>query len=272
MVDLREKNILITGGSLGIGFACAQECLRAGGRIVICARDAAQVEIAVQELERIGAGNVAGIAANVTNAASLGAALDLVESRFGAITSLVHAAAVQGPIGEITAVDPDEWLNAIRINLFGTFLAVRQTSERMKARGGRIVVFSGGGAAAPFPNYTAYACSKTGVVRFAETAAQELASYGIEINALSPGLVATRMLAQTLAAGQSPKVAPVSASVGAEAAAFLLSDAAAGITGKLLAAPHDGWRDWPKHLDELRDRDIFTLRRIVPRDRGLDWQ
>ena len=272
MVDLREKNILITGGSLGLGFACAQECLRAGGKIVIYARDPAHVEAAVQKLEPLGTGNIAGVAGDVTSLQGLDAALDMLESRFGAITSLVHAAAVQGPIGEITTVDPDEWLNAIRINLFGTFLAVRQTCARMKARGGRIVLFSGGGAAAPFPNYTAYACSKTGVVRFAETVAQEMAPYGIEINALAPGLVATRMLAQTLAAGQTPKSQPVPASVGAEAAAFLLSDAAAGITGKLLAARHDGWRDWPEHVNELRDRDIFTLRRIVPRDRGLNWQ
>ena len=112
----------------------------------------------------------------MTSLQGLDAALDMLESRFGAVTSLVHAAAVQGPIGEITTVDPDEWLNAIRINLFGTFLAVRQTCARMKARGGRIVLFSGGGAAAPFPNYTAYACSKTGVVRFAETARRKSGS------------------------------------------------------------------------------------------------
>jgi hypothetical protein len=64
----------------------------------------------------------------------------------------------------------------------------------------------------------------------------------------------------------------VPASVGAECAAFLVSDAAKGITGKFVAAPYDDYRDWPQHLRELHSSDIFTLRRILPKDRGMNWQ
>jgi 3-oxoacyl-[acyl-carrier protein] reductase len=142
----------------------------------------------------------------------------------------------------------------------------------MKKSGGRIMLFSGGGASAPLPDFTAYACSKAAVVRLVETVAREMTQYRIEINCLAPGLVATRMAAQAAAAGRAPNVEPVPASLGAEAAAFLISDLAAGISGKFVAAPYDEWRDWPAHLPELHDSDIFTLRRILPRDRGMNWQ
>ncbi|HSP45435.1 MAG TPA: SDR family NAD(P)-dependent oxidoreductase, partial [Chthoniobacterales bacterium] len=148
-VNLSGKNILVTGGSLGLGFATAQACLKAGARVVICARGEPDVRAAVNELKK--AGNVDGIRADVTSTRDIEAALDLVESRFGPLTSLVHAAAVPGPIGEFTGVKPDEWLETVRINLFGTFLTARQSCIRMKPRGGRIVLFSGGGAAGPLP-------------------------------------------------------------------------------------------------------------------------
>jgi NAD(P)-dependent dehydrogenase (short-subunit alcohol dehydrogenase family) len=271
-LDLSAKNILITGGSLGLGFATAEACLRAGGRVVICARDRSNLEDALTKLKLLACHNVEAIAADVTSIKQIEGALDLLESRFGPVTSLVHAAAVQGPIGEITAVDPNEWLETVRVDLFGSFLAVRQTCARMKKSGGRIMLFSGGGASAPLPDFTAYACSKAAVVRLVETVAREMTQYRIEINCLAPGLVATRMAAQAAAAGRAPNVEPVPASLGAEAAAFLISDLAAGISGKFVAAPYDEWRDWPAHLPELHDSDIFTLRRILPRDRGMNWQ
>jgi NAD(P)-dependent dehydrogenase (short-subunit alcohol dehydrogenase family) len=153
------------------------------------------------------------------------------------------------------------------------------------SEGGRIVVFSGGGASGPFPNYTAYACSKVAVVRLIETAALEMAPYGIEINCLAPGFVLTRMHKQTIEAGAMTVGAdyfertqseiqrggtPIE--VAARAALFLASDRSSGITGKLVSARHDGWREWPDHISELQTNDIFTLRRILPKDRGMDWQ
>ncbi len=145
-------------------------------------------------------------------------------------------------------------------------------------------MFSGGGASGPFPNYSAYACSKVAVVRLTETIAQELAPE-IEVNCLAPGFVLTRIHRQTLEAGSRAgqeffektktlleEGGGVPATVAAEACAFLVSDAAKGITGKFVAAAYDDYRAWPLHLEELRDSDLFTLRRTLPRDRGLDWQ
>ncbi len=284
-INLSSKNILITGGSLGIGYATAETCLQAGGRVVICARNCSDIEVAVSRLKEQGYENIVGIPADVTQKQQLEAALDTVESHFGPISAVIHAAGVLGPIGNITKVDPEAWLDTIRINLFGTFLVARQSCLRLqKNGGGRIVLFSGGGAAYTFPNYTAYACSKVGVVRFTETIAQEMAAHNIEVNCVAPGFVITRLHQQTLAAGELAgkeylertkaeiEKGGVPASVGANAAAFLLSDRAKGITGKFVAAPYDGYQDWPKHLEELKSTDIFTLRRVLPKERGMDWQ
>jgi NAD(P)-dependent dehydrogenase (short-subunit alcohol dehydrogenase family) len=202
------------------------------------------------------------------------------------IGGLIHAAGVIAPVGGILDVDPAAWWETVKINLFGTFLVVRDAAARMRASGGgRIVVLSGGGASNPFPNFTAYAAGKVAVVRFVETAAIEFAPFGVEINALAPGFVATRMHAETLAAGpaaagpdffertkQELERGGVSPDVGAKAAAFLLSGAAQGITGKFIAAQWDGYEGWPDHLEELRGSDLFTLRRVMPKDRGLPWQ
>ncbi len=283
-IDLTGRNILVTGGSRGIGRAAATISLRSGARVVICARTSSDVEATVQELREAGLRQVRGLAADVTDAGDLDAALDMVEDHFGPVHGLVHAAAVLGPIGLATELDPGKWFDALRINLFGTFLAVRQSARRMViSGGGRIVLFSGGGAATPFPRYTSYACAKTSVVRLTETLAEELGPLGIEINCVAPGFVATQIHNDTLDAGDAAGCkylertkallaeGGVSPEVGGSAAAFMISDAANGVTGKFVAAPHDSWLEWPRHLRDLQTTDIFTLRRILPTDRGMGW-
>lgn len=284
-LDLSNKNILITGGSMGLGYAAAEACLQANGRVVICARNQDDLDAAVSRLKANGHQNITGITADVTKQEEIETALNEVESQFGTLNAVIHSAGIYGPIGPITEVNPQEWLDVMQINLFGTFLVVRQTCLRLqKNGGGRIALFSGGGAATPFPNYTGYACSKVGVVRLTETIALEMASHNIEVNCIAPGFVITRLHQQTLAAGNLAgekfldatkaqiEKGGVPASVGGSAAAFLISDRANGITGKFVAAPYDGWKDWPEHLEELKSTDIFTLRRIMPKERGMDWQ
>jgi NAD(P)-dependent dehydrogenase (short-subunit alcohol dehydrogenase family) len=284
-VDLTGRNVLITGGSRGIGYATAAACLRAGARVTIAARTAMTVQDAVDRLRGQELGDVEGVCCDVSDLVGVDAAIAHAESSFGRIHGLVHAAAVLSPIGPVIDVEPEEWLDTVRVNLFGTFLVVRQVARHMVQHGGgRMVCLSGGGASGPFPNFTAYASSKVAVVRFCETVAAELAPLGVEVNCLAPGFVATRMHEQTLIAGEragreyleSTKAqldsGGVPSEVAADAAAFLLSEGAAGITAKFVSAPHDDVRNWPEHLPELEGSDLFTLRRVLPRDRSRDWQ
>lgn len=283
--NLTGKRIVVTGGSMGIGLACTETCLEGGAQVLICARTEEPLSQALRSLQEKGFTKVAAIVTDVTVEEQVEATFQAAVTQFGGLDGVIHCAGVYGPIGPVTEVEPAAWLETIRINLFGTFLVARQACRLMKGRGGgRLVLFSGGGAATPFPNFTAYACGKAAVVRFTETLAQEMQPFNIQVNCVAPGFVVTRLHQETLAAGDRAGTAfleqtkrqiesgGVSATIGAGAAAFLLSDEAKGITGKFLAAPYDGWADWPKHLEQLQRTDIFTLRRIVPKDRGMDWQ
>jgi 3-oxoacyl-[acyl-carrier protein] reductase len=134
------------------------------------------------------------------------------------------------------------------------------------------------------PRISAYAASKAAVVRFAETLAEEARNDNIFVNAIAPGALNTRLLDEVLEAGPE-KVgqdfynravkqkehggAPIER--GADLAVFLASSASDGITGKLISAIWDPWETLPNHLAALSQTDIYTLRRIVPKDRGQDW-
>ena len=148
---------------------------------------------------------------------------------------------------------------------------------------GKIVQLSGGGATNPLPGLSAYAASKAAVVRFAETLAEELREHHVDVNAVAPGALNTRMLDEVLAAGpervgqafyeralEQQRSGGVPLERGAELAVWLASAASDGVTGKLLSAVWDPWRELPRHLEDLAS-DVYTLRRIVPGDRGLGW-
>jgi NAD(P)-dependent dehydrogenase (short-subunit alcohol dehydrogenase family) len=283
--ELDGRTVLVTGGSMGIGYACAFEVLARGARVVIAARGTTAMNDAVDRLGASAPGRVIGVSADVSVPESVDRLLERVKS-VGSLAGVIHAAGTYGPIGPIHLSDPTSWFDAVRTNLFGTMLITRAACGLMRETGlpGSIVLLAGGGAASPFPNYSAYASSKVAVVRLAETVALEVAELGIRVNALAPGFVATRLHQETMEAGTDRAGAfyettkarlaqgAVAPEVAAKAAAFLLSDRARSITGRFLAAPYDEIERLPEHLEELRDSDLFTLRRIVPRDRGLDWQ
>jgi 3-oxoacyl-[acyl-carrier protein] reductase len=176
-------------------------------------------------------------------------------------------------------------MQAIQINLFGSVLMCRAVLPWLKKqRSGKIIQLSGGGATNPMPNISAYAVSKAAIIRFAETIAEEVRDYNIDVNAIAPGALNTRMLDEVLAAGPE-KVGQAfyekslkqreSGGAGlikaAELAVFLASAASNGITGKLISAMWDDWEHWPEHLEELNKSDAYTLRRITGRDRGITW-
>ena len=115
---------------------------------------------------------------------------------------LVNNAGIYGPKGLVEEVAWDEWEQAVRVNLFGSVLCCRAVLPHFRANGyGKIIQLSGGGATSPLPRLSAYAASKAAIVRFAETLAEELAGTGIDVNAIAPGALNTRLLEQVLEAG-----------------------------------------------------------------------
>ncbi|HVU49809.1 MAG TPA: SDR family oxidoreductase [Polyangia bacterium] len=286
-MKLAGRKILVTGASQGFGLAVAERCLAEGADVAVCSRSRDAIERAAAAL-RAEAGEdrrVVAAAVDVSDAAAVDAFVADATRALGGLDGLVNNAGIYGPKGLIEEVDWAEWAKALEINLYGTILPCRAVLPAFRARGwGKIVNLSGGGATAPLPRLSAYAASKAAVVRFTETLAEELRGTRVDVNAVAPGALNTRLLDEVLSAGpekvgqafyerslkqKAEGGAPLEK--GAALCAFLLSPESDGITGKLLSAVWDPWADLPGRLAELEKSDIYTLRRIVPKDRGKDW-
>ncbi len=252
---------------------------------MICARTADDLCRAQAQLQSENPGRVLAEPADVSKEPDVRRLADRTLDEYEALDVLVCNAGVQGPKGPIDAVDWDEWRSAIEVNLLGTVLCCRLFLPLLeRARRGKIIILSGGGATKPMPYLSAYAASKAAVVRFGETLAEELRDRHIDVNMVAPGALNTRLLQEVLNAGpekvgraafekalrqQESGGAPIE--VGARLCVYLGSEAADGITGKLIAAQWDPWERLQQWRQELCSSDIYTLRRIVPEDRGQKW-
>jgi NAD(P)-dependent dehydrogenase (short-subunit alcohol dehydrogenase family) len=283
---LSGKAALITGANQGLGLEIARHYLDAGASVFICARNAELLAAAHEELvERAGdTDRVAAMTTDVADAAQVDALVATATERFQELSILVNNAGIYGPKGAIEDVDWEQWTTALAVNLYGSILPVRALIPQLRRLGGgKIVQLSGGGATSPLPGLSSYAASKAAVVRFAETLALELAADKIDVNSIAPGALNTRLLDEVIEAGpeavgedfyrrsleqQASGGTPLE--LGAELAVWLASTASDGITGRLLSAKWDPWRDLPEHRADL-ESDVYTLRRIVPADRGMDW-
>jgi 3-oxoacyl-[acyl-carrier protein] reductase len=282
---LAGKRCLITGASQGFGLAIARAYSREGADVCLCARDAQKLSAARETVQAGAQGRVLAQHADIADAAQLERLVGRMTADWGGVDVAVCNAGVYGPKGGIEEVPWEEWAEAIRINLLGTVLTCRAVVPGMKARrSGKIIVISGGGATKPMPRLSAYSTSKAGVVRFAETLAAEMADFGIDVNSVAPGALNTRLLDEILAAGpdkvgrafyqasmRQRETGGDPLELGADLCVWLASPGAKGITGKLLSAKWDPWRELGARATELRDSDIYTLRRVVPADRGLTW-
>ncbi len=286
--SLEGRAAIITGANQGLGLAIAQAYVRAGADVFICARDGARLEQAQRDLAQFTkpGRKVASQVVDVSKQPDVDRLVTKALQTFPNLQILVNNAGIYGPKGLIEEVDWAEWVRAMEINLFGSILMCRAILPHLKAqRYGKIVQLSGGGATNPLPRISAYAASKAAVVRFAETLAEEVRGDHIDVNAIAPGALNTRLLDDVLAAGPEKvgqgfyeRAAKQKAEggtpleKGARLAVFLGSAASDGITGKLLSALWDPWERLPEHLEDLKKSDVYTLRRIVPGDRGLDWE
>jgi short-subunit dehydrogenase len=276
---------VITGATGGLGRTLAESFWHAGYSLHLVGRELGALHQLREGLSsRLGQTcMVAHCDLSVPAAVcALGEALSQGDIR---VDVLINNAAVQGPIGPAWINDIAGWEAAIQVNLVAPMAICRAVVPKMiAAGGGSIINLSGGGATGPRPNFSAYASAKAALVRFSETLAQEAKPHGVKVNCIAPGAMKTSMMDQVLAVGTAlagareidlatQVVADGGSSMArvAELALFLASSASEGITGKLISAVWDDWQRWPQHLSELETSDVYTLRRIVGRDRGFTW-
>ena len=287
-MHLGDRSAIITGASQGLGKAIATSFVQAGASVLLMARNEELLQQAQQELRTLAMRpdqHILIMRGDVAEPENCDAVVRYAQEALQNLTILVNNAGVYGPMGRIEEVDWHAWVESVHINLFGTVLMCRAVIPLLRAQGyGKIINLSGGGATAPLPRISAYAAAKVAIVRLTETFAEELRDAHIDVNAIAPGALNTRLLEEVLAAGPA-KVGQsfyerslkqrdeggVPLERGADLAVFLASAASDGISGRLLSAVWDDWVHLPEKRQQLAQSDIYTLRRIVPTDRGNQW-
>ncbi len=263
-------NVVITGAGRGIGKRLAIGFASRGARVGLVARTNAELDLTDLEIKHAG-GISHKLAADVRDYERLSGVLEMMRHRHGQIQVLICGAAIQGPIGPFHKNSIKAWADTIETNLMGTVNACRAVVPRMiDNRQGKIIVIAGGGSARPRPNFTAYACSKAAVVRFADSLAEELRDHNIQVNAISPGGAYTNMTDEILAAGEAAgwrelEAAELVQQTGGvkpdkqiELACFLASESSNHISGKFLHVEDD----WRRLTDSQVTPELFTLRRV----------
>jgi 3-oxoacyl-[acyl-carrier protein] reductase len=287
-LKLQGRSALITGASEGLGRAIAERFVDEGASVLLCARNEAALAKTQEDLLRHRKDSSQKIAirhADVGQEPDVDALFVEADRTLGNFDILVTNAGVYGPMGLFEDNDWAAWVEAVRINLFGTAYPCRHAMMRFRRRRyGKIINISGGGATAPLPRLSSYAASKAAVVRLSETLALEGKEFNIDVNAVAPGALATRMTRQLLEAGaetvgrafheRMTKIAVSGGTpleFGANLCVYLGSAESDGITGRLLSAQWDPWERLQSHRADLEATDIYTLRRIVPAERGKTW-
>jgi len=277
---LADRNAVITGASRGLGKQIAVAMWREGANLLLVSRSGDAWTEPGAEGRRAHV-----LAADLADPETPQRIFTEARKHFERLDVLVNNAAIVGPVGPFWETDAAAWNRVLAVDLLAPLDLCRLAIPWMReARAGSIVNISGGGATTPSPGFSAYGTAKAALVRFSETLAQEVAGDGIRVNCVSPGLMRTALLDEVIAAGPerlgeeefrritsqaaSSAVPPERA---AQLCVFLASAESAAITGRIVSAVWDPWESLAQHADDLRDSDIYTLRRIMPEDRGRNW-
>ncbi len=273
-------NIVVTGSSTGIGRALVLRLLGEDHNVWGMARSDQSKFTADQN------GTFDSSMCDVSNWEQISRAFQKVGSKWKHVDGLVCCAGSHGEVAPAVRADPARWSATVRANLDGTFNSIRACHSLLvrAPRRAKIVCFAGGGATKARPNFSAYGVAKTGIVRLVETIAEEEIQAPLDINAVAPGAIATRLTDEIVAlgpdiAGQAEFDSALKQIAGGGASLehaldlveWLLSAKSDGITGKLLSAPWDAWAALGEHAANLARSDVYTLRRILPEDRGMKF-
>jgi NAD(P)-dependent dehydrogenase (short-subunit alcohol dehydrogenase family) len=241
-MDLKNKTVIITGASSGIGAAAARVFANAGARLVLGARRRAELEIVATAVRQQG-GSAVIMPGDVRDPDYAEALVQLAQGEFGGLDAAFNNAGVVGDMVSVPAMSAENWTTVMETNLTSAFYAAKAQLPALLARGQGALVFTSsfvGVSNGGLTGMGAYAASKAGLVGLVKSLASDHASAGVRINALLPGGTVTPAggegdpTALDFIANLHPMKRMAAASEIAEAALFLLSDQASFITGSAM--------------------------------------
>jgi len=255
LTSIAGRSVIVTGASRGIGKGIAKVFCRNGGKVLVVSRKLEEAEACAEELRHVG-GAARGYAADVTKMRDMQMLADTAAAVHGGIDILCANAGIF-PQAKIEDLTSEDWDHVMATNLKGTFLAIKACLPYLKKSDqGRIVITSSiTGPVTGFPGWSHYGASKAGQLGFTRTACLELSKYGITVNAVLPGNIATEGLTalgpeyeRSMVASVPLKKLGTVEDIG-YAALFLASKEAAYITGQTIIV--DGGQILPESLDAL---------------------
>jgi len=263
--------LLVTGAGRGIGKRLAIGFAAKGARVGLLARSKAELDLCHLEIEHAG-GSALRIRTDVADYEQVAAAVERMRVQFGSpVQILVCAAAIQGPVGPFAESSQKAWTETIHTNLVGVMNACRAVLPQMiQRRSGKIIVLTNGIGSQARPNFAIFAATKTAIVSFVESVAEEIRDHNVQINCLAPGASYTHMTDQILAAGdragwreieEAQEVrltGGVTADRQIELALFLASEESNHVSGRLIHVRDD----WKRLRDGSMKPDLYTLRRV----------
>ena len=232
-MELSGKVAMISGGSKGLGAALAKRFTAEGAAVSLCARNTAELENVVRELEANG-GRALGVVADVTSEADLVAWIAETRATLGPVDILVNNASLLGQRVPIAEYSVDVWRQVVDVNLTGAFLFAKAAIPALQETGGSMIHISSGVGDHGRPLWGAYCASKNGVEALSEMLAGELEDDGIRSNAVDPGSMRTVMRAEAYP-DEDPEKVPTPAEV-TDIFVWLASDRSADVSGKRFRA------------------------------------
>ena len=284
---LKGKTALITGASSGLGFKISEKFIEQGANLIFCSRSEDKLNSAYNHLNKLRKNHqrILYQAVDISKKEEINSLLENSFKEFQNVDILINNAGIIGPKGKFEELDWEEWRYALDTNFLGSAYFIRKLLPHFKKNNyGRIVQISGGGATQPVPFQSIYAASKAAVVRFIETISLEIEEFNITANCIAPGALNTNITDEMIKAGPEKigkkfyeKVleqkriggAPIEKAVLLSLA--LSSDDYPKLNGKLISAIWDDWEKFENYAEILNKSDVYTLRRIIAKDRNYSW-
>jgi hypothetical protein len=207
MEPLKNKTILITGGSKGIGYGVAEALIKEGASVAITSRLQKVADEAAANLNKLGKGEALGLEADVRDAKAQQKAVDAVVEKWGSLDVLIANAGL-GHFGNIETLTAEQWNETIDTNLTGVFYSIKASIPELKKSKGYIITMASLAGTNFFAGASAYNASKFGLVGFTQAAMLDLRGYGIKVTTIMPGSVATEFSGPNTKVDESWKIQP----------------------------------------------------------------